>query len=176
MYTLNCREKHWKQDDISGKGHFYYVPQLYGALEAFNKKAIGAYKDGADRCKKILKWQEWGEDLFMHRCMQIVGADKLVDYKQVGDHRCVDNPSSECKCANRAAYHPYKDIHSWFGCYNASMKGMGNKHCNLNKVKRSSKITAPWGKCGGRGTTETDCEQGWTCVHKSDWFWQCLQV
>jgi len=174
-YTLNCREKHWKQDDISGNGHFYRIPKLYGAVEAFNKKAIGAYKDAGKECKKALKWQKWGEDLFMHRCMQMMGADTLVDYKQVGDDRCPDNPPSECKCANRAAYHPYKEIHEWFRCYNASMEGMGTKHCDLKKSTKSSGTVKPFGKCGGVGTSGKECEKGWTCVHKSEWFWQCLQ-
>jgi len=175
-YTLNCKEKHWKQDDISGNGHYYNIPKLYGAVEAFNKKAIGAYKDAGHTCKKVLKWQTWGEDLFMHRCMQMMKADTLVDYKQVGDDRCPGNPHSECKCGNRAAYHPFKDIHAWFGCYNASLEGMGKKHCDLTKAKTSSKIAAPWKKCGGLGVAKKECEKGWTCVHKSKYFHQCLKV
>jgi len=175
-YTLNCKEKHWKQDNIKGDGHYYYKPQLYGAVEAFNKKAMGAYKDAGKECKKALKWQKWGEDLFMHKCMEMMEAEKLMDYKQVGDHRCPGNPPSECKCGNRAAYHPYKEIHAWFGCYNASMKGMGTQHCDLTKTHAtSSKLAEPWGKCGGKGAATKECEKGWKCVHKSDWFWQCLQ-
>uniref|UniRef100_A0A7S4PSS8 CBM1 domain-containing protein n=1 Tax=Alexandrium monilatum TaxID=311494 RepID=A0A7S4PSS8_9DINO len=173
-YTLNCREKQWTQDDSQGNGHIYFTPKLYGAVEVYNMKALGAYKDAHERCLTGLNWRQWGEDLYMFQCMKMLGSQPLVDYRLVGDNRCVDNPPSTCSEANRPAYHPYKGLHEWFSCWNQSM-GI-QVPSEEPAVLATSGVTAkPFGSCGGQGKTERPCPKGYQCHHASKWYWQCLQ-
>lgn len=179
-YLLNCREKHWKQDNVQGDGHFYFVPKLYGALEVYNMKALGAYKDVHQRCLEQLRWHKWGEDMYMRMCMNLIGIQKVVDYELVGDERCPGNPPSQCGDADRPAYHPHKEIRDWFTCYNQSMgikveeQTSEGPIVDVGEVPADASHAKPYGGCGGKGKDKKKCPSGFLCHKASRWYWQCL--
>jgi hypothetical protein len=93
--------------------------KLFGAVEAYTKQAIGRYKDNFQKCNKM-PWHGWGEDSFMQNCMDSLGVHAVQDFKVVGDARCTYAP---CSDTARAAYHPFKDVQGWLGCYKESTTG-----------------------------------------------------
>lgn len=104
-YIVNC--------NYGGQGI-----KLFGAVEAYTKQAIGRYKDNFDTCKR-LPWHGWGEDSFMQHCMDNLGVSAVPDFNVVGDARCTYAP---CSNTDRAAYHPFKDVSGWWGCYKESTR------------------------------------------------------
>jgi hypothetical protein len=93
--------------------------KLYGALEVFSKQAMKIYQDHSHRCKSELHWKGWGEDLFISKCMQMLGVQGVADFTLVGDGRCMH---AACTDPWRAAFHPFKDIGSWMWCWHQSSK------------------------------------------------------
>jgi hypothetical protein len=103
-----------------GQPVFYIncVPdKLYGALEVYSKEAMGLYKNNLWRCKNGMGWQGWGEDTYFSSCMRMLGVQPIYDFTLVGDNRCMAAP---CSDPWRAAFHPFKDKSSWWGCWHAS--------------------------------------------------------
>uniref|UniRef100_A0A7S1LQG4 Hexosyltransferase n=1 Tax=Alexandrium catenella TaxID=2925 RepID=A0A7S1LQG4_ALECA len=160
-FVMNCREPlSWTQPGAGG-----YQPTLYGAMEVYSKRAMGAYKDSKQKCLDGLQWQGWGEDLYMHVCMDgILGAKRLIDYELVGDKRCAGNTPSQCGEANRAGYHDYKDVNSYFACYDQGAHTL---------ALEASGQAIQWGQCGGEGKPDLACPAGWHCFHKQQYWWQC---
>jgi len=89
------------------------TPLLYGALEVFSKEAIGTYHANVGKCKG-LQWHGWGEDMYMQQCMQAIGATPINDFSLVGDKSCGYAP---CTDGSRVAFHAFKDVGSWMGCW-----------------------------------------------------------
>jgi hypothetical protein len=112
-YVLNCNAY---PDNPS-------FPMMYGSLEAFSRKAMKLYAvELWDECVNNMKWKDWGEDVFMVSCMNAMGVGKINDFKIIGDNKCTGNGHSGADCGNPdlAAFHPFKDINSWIGCYQAA--------------------------------------------------------
>lgn len=93
-------------------------PMMFGSLEAFSHEAIETYFQGADKCKTELEWQAWGEDLYMGRCLDLLGSHAEFDGTIIGDNVC---KGSDCSDGISAAYHPFKSADKWFECYNQAM-------------------------------------------------------
>merc|ERR1719203_1476071 len=96
---------------------------MYGALEVFSRKAILRFESGHNEtCVHGFHWQDWGEDVFMVSCMNSLGIDKINDFKIIGDNNCVGHGlgGANCNDGEFAAFHPFKDIHSWIGCFQAA--------------------------------------------------------
>lgn len=102
-YILNC--------DAGG-------PKIYGALEVFSKEAIGTYSADPGRCKNM-PWHGWGEDMYMQKCMETIGAIPINDFNLVGDTTCGFAP---CSDGSRVAFHAYKDLGSWMGCWHQGLR------------------------------------------------------
>lgn len=90
--------------------------KIFGALEVFTTPAMKTYREKSLTCKQM-DWQKWGEDLYMQVCMQVLGATPIEDFKLVGDSRCKGAP---CSDGALVAYHPYKDVWSYWDCHNKS--------------------------------------------------------
>lgn len=99
VFVLNC-------DSLDGR--------MYGALEVFSTSALKRYEESVQTCKSM-KWQAWGEDLYMESCMRALNVGTRSDFNLVGDSRCTAAP---CTDASRVAFHPYKDTASYWGCWN----------------------------------------------------------
>lgn len=103
-YLLNC---YWAN-----------AAKLFGALEVFSKQAMQLYQAGQSRCR-TLKWHGWGEDLYIQKCMELLGAEAFNDFDLVGDNRC---KAAACTDDRVVAYHPFKDPASYWACYAQSPK------------------------------------------------------
>lgn len=102
-YVINCN---W-----GGKN------KIFGAVEVFSIPAIAEYKNRPDVCKKDMKWHGWGEDMYMQKCMDKLGVPYVTDFNLVGDARCSFKP---CEDQSAAAYHPFKDVASYWSCWDKS--------------------------------------------------------
>jgi len=88
---------------------------LFGALEVFSKRAMETYSDGVHHCKAKLDWKEWGEDLWMRRCMDLLQVQQVKDFELLSDAYCGEQPSP---CAShRVAFHPFKAPETYFTCW-----------------------------------------------------------
>jgi hypothetical protein len=98
-------------------------PMMYGAIEVISHSALAAYQSdaqGEQKCREWLDWRKMGEDLWLGKCLDILGVQKVGDFQMVLDQRCV----GYTKCEQNqpfAAYHPFKDVNSWMGCLNNAL-------------------------------------------------------
>lgn len=92
------------------------IPRLYGSIEVFSQQAMKTYSYNSWKCKQM-NWHGWGEDSYFQKCMDAIGVGMVADYTLVGDARCLYAP---CTDKWRAAFHPFKDVHSWFWCHESS--------------------------------------------------------
>jgi hypothetical protein len=116
----------------------HHGPQLYGALEVFNEAAMRKYSQNEWSCTQQIGFGGMGEDEYIDKCMQKLGARQLIDYTLVGDHRCM---SAECPDTWRAAFHDYKSVDAWANCYKTSI--------NSQKAKRAQdKMAGKWKTVG----------------------------
>jgi len=95
---------------------------MYGSLEIFSREALDHYYGNSERCTKELDWQGWGEDFFMQKCMELLKVDHVSDFEMIGDNRC--HPAS-CSDVSKVAFHDFKDVDGWFGCWSESTRSAG---------------------------------------------------
>jgi len=93
-------------------------PMMFGSLEAFSRSALDAYFAGQQRCKNELQWYAWGEDLYMGTCMDHLGVGNVADMGIISDGVC---RGVNCGDGWSAAFHPFKDVGAWFGCFNQAI-------------------------------------------------------
>jgi hypothetical protein len=86
---------------------------VYGALEIYSFAAI---QDWALRGKTCAAPNNFGEDKYMTTCMDHLGVTRIHDESVLGDKLC--GTFSGCQNGWNAAFHPFKDIASWEGCWN----------------------------------------------------------
>jgi len=103
LYVRNCQHNPWI--------HFM------GAIEVFSKPAMQKYFDEKWKCESQLPWGGWGEDYYMEHCMNHLGIKYVSDHKMLGQSGCEAFP---CEDSWVAAFHPFKDTHSWWDCWNRS--------------------------------------------------------
>merc|ERR1719277_268915 len=82
---------------------------MFGALEALTKVAVEKYFEGINRCR-AMEWQSWGEDLFMMKCLDTLGAIGMDSFDIVSDDLC---NGVDCGDAEAGVFHPFKDVDSW---------------------------------------------------------------
>lgn len=120
-YRLRWHVKKWTHplDNAAYylKNCLFKGPQLYGALEVFNEAAMRLYDTKGKSCTQ-LPWGGWGEDEWIDKCMQMIGAHAMNDYQLVGDHRCM---AAECGDTWRVAFHDYKTEEAYYNCWKTTM-------------------------------------------------------
>jgi len=107
VYFQNC--------DLSSKfpgSHDY--PMMYGALEIYSREAFGAFLGGQSRCMSGVDWHAMGEDKFMGKCLNMLGAAPIGDFGLLQDARCW---GSDCNNKGAVAYHDFKSVQGWLGCW-----------------------------------------------------------
>jgi len=118
-YRLRAHMKKWTwgTDAMYFKNCNMKGPRLYGALEVVNEAAMRKYEALGKGCQN-LPWKGWGEDEWIDKCMRdVCKAQAKIDYKLVGDHRCM---AAECDDIERTAYHDYKTEASYYDCWKRS--------------------------------------------------------
>merc|ERR1712228_519244 len=61
---------------------------MFGALEAFSRSALDTYFNGVGSCTGNMPWKKFGEDLFMGKCMEFLGVERINDFKIYSDGVC----------------------------------------------------------------------------------------
>jgi hypothetical protein len=110
LFVVNCNA--WPESPN--------FPMMYGSLEIFSRNSILAYETrGQERCVDYLNWELWGEDFYMTRCMDQLDVGRISDFTVIGDNTCVGpgQGGADCNNANVAAFHPFKEIEDWIGCF-----------------------------------------------------------
>jgi len=98
-----------------GSGDF---PMMYGSLEVLSKKALRTYFDGKPRCDADLPWTPWGEDFYMGKCLMYLGVATEDNFGIISDGVCTQ---VNCNDGNAAAFHPFKSVDAWMGCFNTAV-------------------------------------------------------
>jgi hypothetical protein len=115
---------------------------FFGNLEVVSKKAFATFLANIDDCKSTLNYlgkekdfgnEQWGEDLFMQRCMDLHGVDRVSAWDITVDGMCqAYRPEHEKKnkkwkpdCAlvqDAAAMHPFMKPKDYFECLKATQR------------------------------------------------------
>jgi len=96
-----------------------------GALEVLSTKAVDTFLANAAECAKHLG-NNGGEDFFTMQCLDAMNVGHMTDFSLLDDkytHGKGWNLFDVNPCANPAivAFHPYKAVNSWLGCYKVAM-------------------------------------------------------
>merc|ERR1719215_313427 len=86
---------------------------MFGALEAITKSALDTYFSKVSDCAHSLPFKIWGEDLFLGKCLEKLGAQRLNDFSIYSDGVC---RGVDCTDPDAAAFHPKKDVGTWMAC------------------------------------------------------------
>jgi len=96
-------------------------PMMLGALEAISRKALDTFFRDGDQCQHWLPMADYGEDLFITKCLQRLDVSALDDYSLVGDDRC--DRSLACWDHTFAAFHAFKNVVDWVKCWEDTFNG-----------------------------------------------------
>jgi hypothetical protein len=113
-------------------------PLLYGAVEVFNEVAMRNFANSQGTCTS-LPYGGMGEDEYIDTCMTALGAQALLDYTLVGDHRCM---SAECSDLSRPAFHDYKSVGAYAGCMQAAKNSQKAHDQALKEQLKYKKVGA----------------------------------
>jgi len=93
---------------------------MFGSVEAMTNQAMSKYfnEGGVSRCNKNY---QYGEDRWIGECFKEIGVWAVTDALEVGDKGCAPGVW-DCSDQRRAAFHHYKDLGSWMGCYRQSIR------------------------------------------------------
>lgn len=105
-YVVNCAKPYMPEG-----------PMMFGALEALTRSALDAYYNGVGSCTGNMPWKEWGEDLFLGKCLEFLGVGRINDFNIYSDGVC---RGVDCTDPDAAAFHPKKDPDSWHACLDES--------------------------------------------------------
>jgi len=102
-----------------------------GALEVLSSQAVNLFVASSLECQRHLG-NNGGEDFFTMQCLDAMGAATMADYSLLDDKYTHDqgwNLFDVNSCVNPAivAFHPYKAVNSWMGCYKVAVGSQSPK-------------------------------------------------
>lgn len=87
---------------------------MFGSLEAISHQGMDRYFSlGMYQCSKGFQYEDRG----LGECLNQIGIEPVTDTEILGDKMCFPGVFSCAGPDDRAAYHFYKDVHSWMRCY-----------------------------------------------------------
>jgi len=96
-----------------------------GALEVMSKEAVDLLKEGIGACLEHIG-ADGGEDIFTMQCLDSLHIAHMDDFSLLKDK--YSNPGhfnlfdvDMCDDPTIAAFHPFKAVNSWMGCYKVGM-------------------------------------------------------
>jgi hypothetical protein len=109
---------------VSENGAFLNNCQLgmHGPLEVINRMALDTYLEGASDC-----WQAEQEDVYMENCFHQLEVDMINNYDTIAEKDCWRDDWHQYpdwkKCeTSHAAFHPFKSVKDYHGCWGRAMK------------------------------------------------------
>merc|ERR1712217_890217 len=76
---------------------------MFGSLEVISKTALDKFFANTVVCQKELPWKQWGEDLYIMRCLEHLKVSYIDDYRLIQDGVC---KGVWCSDKWAAAFHP----------------------------------------------------------------------
>jgi len=98
VYLLNCRLSFG----------------FFGAVEVMSRVALLSLYDGLERCKQVLPWHSFGEDMFLQKCLDFLGVASRSEFSLLSDAYCGEQPSP-C-ISGKVAFHPFKNVETYLKC------------------------------------------------------------
>lgn len=98
MYILNCKLSFG----------------FYGALEVVSSLGVWSYGGMQKRCLRELPYKEYGEDLYLRKCFDLVGMSHVTNFDLLDDAYC-GAKAGDCS-SDAVAFHPYKNAYTYFKC------------------------------------------------------------
>lgn len=114
---------------------------FFGNLEVISHQGFSTFLANIEDCTKALNWkgyekdtgmEPWGEDLFMQRCMDLHGVDKVSVFDLTTDSMCkAFRPKGQkknakwrpnCALTSTAAMHPFMKPYDYFECLKATQR------------------------------------------------------
>jgi len=114
---------------------------FFGSLEVISHDGFSTFLSNIEDCVGALNWkgkekdtgmEAWGEDLFMQRCMDLHGVDKVSDWELTTDSMCAAfRPEGQkknkkwrpdCALTQTAAMHPFMKPYDYFECLKATQR------------------------------------------------------
>jgi len=114
---------------------------FFGSLEVVSHDGFSKFLANIEDCSKALNWkgkekdtgmEAWGEDLFMQRCMDLHGVDKVAAWDLSTDSMCkAFRPAGQkknakwrpnCALTSTAAMHPFLKPYDYFECLKATQR------------------------------------------------------
>merc|ERR1712217_241453 len=132
------------QNEVTSNGIYlenckYVNFGFFGNLEVISRKGFATFLANLEDCKSSLNYlgrekdfgnEPWGEDLFMQRCMDLHGVDRVSAWDITVDGMCQSyRPESEkknkkwkpdCATTQTAAMHPFMKPKDYFDCLKAT--------------------------------------------------------
>jgi hypothetical protein len=99
-------------------------PMMIGSIEVLSREAVDTFLEGKERCQRELPWQDLGEDLFLDKCLALLGAEQAGDYSLLQDANC---RGVDCRAFDSAAFHHFKSPKEWLGCWRKAVNGGGRE-------------------------------------------------
>jgi len=95
-------------------------PMMFGSVEAISQQGLNKYFDRyTTKCNGDF---QWGEDRWIGACFDKIGVLGIGEWHLEGDQLCLGVGVVKGCGDGRAAYHPYKSLEAWVGCYNQAMR------------------------------------------------------
>jgi len=114
---------------------------FFGNLEVISHQGFSTFLANIEDCTKALNWkgyekdtgmEPWGEDLFLQRCMDLHGVDKVSVFDLTTDSMCkAFRPDGQkanakwrpnCALTSTAAMHPFMKPYDYFECLKATQR------------------------------------------------------
>jgi len=93
-------------------------PMMYGALEIISKVGLQTYFNGKGRCDSSLPFSSLGEDLYLNRCLLMLGVAPVDNFGIISDGNCARGKFVPyCSNGYSAAFHPLKSRGAWDFCF-----------------------------------------------------------
>jgi hypothetical protein len=92
--------------------------QVYGAIEVLSRNAVQKMGREIENCRNLPDHDRMGEDMWLQRCLDLVGAMPIEDYEDlVKDKYCPGSGDFNDCSFQVVAFHPFKLPDQWSACY-----------------------------------------------------------
>jgi len=104
--------------------------QLFGSLEIVSHRALGALKGRGTRCDGADNFR-MGEDMWLQRCLDNVGAVGIEESELLRDGYCPVAGPKACEFG-AVAFHPFKTVQQWQACHVAGSQAPAQPFVSVN--------------------------------------------
>mmetsp|Transcript_11366 Transcript_11366/g.21465 ORF Transcript_11366/g.21465 Transcript_11366/m.21465 type:complete len:472 (-) Transcript_11366:86-1501(-) len=89
---------------------------LHGPIEVVSRRAMEVWDERWPQCDAVA-YKHPQEDVYLRVCMETIGVWRHDAWSLLAEDHC-DRPDYQLCAGNWIAYHPFKEVEEWQGCYN----------------------------------------------------------